>query len=169
MNDTLKGIIIGVVSGLISSGIFYALTKQFLWNVSLPLWVWLSITAGTLLLIFAIKAIIRKWRIYNFISEFTEYSFGDSYVYTWNYKRSKHGRYRAFGYEATNIRTKTPLGEMNNCGIITFGHEVPEETIKMYIQLVMIANIDKKIGETLGPVLEYLNWIEDSQKHQLLH
>jgi len=169
MNDTLKGIVIGVVSGLISSGIFYALTKQFLWNVSLPLWVWLSITAGTFFLIYVIKAIVRKWRIYNFISEFTECSFGDSYVYTWSYKRSKHGRYRAFGYEATNIRTKTPLSEMNNSRVITCGHEVPEETIKMFIQLILIANVDKKMGEQLQPTLEYLNWVENSQYHKLLH
>jgi hypothetical protein len=58
---------------------------------------------------------------------------------------------------------------MNNGKRFTCGHEVPEETIKMFIQLIIVANIDKKMGKTLQPVLEYLHWIEDSQKHSLLH
>jgi hypothetical protein len=58
---------------------------------------------------------------------------------------------------------------MNNGKRFTCGHEVPEETIKMFVQLIIIANVDKKMGETLKPVLEYLHWIEDSQKHSLLH
>ena len=58
---------------------------------------------------------------------------------------------------------------MNNNRIITCGHEVPEETIKMFIQLILIANIDKKMGEQLQPTLEYLNWVENSQYHKLLH
>ena len=58
---------------------------------------------------------------------------------------------------------------MNNERVVTIGHEVPEETIKMILQLWLIGSMDKKMGERLKPVLEYLNWVEDSQKHQLLH
>ena len=32
MKDTIKGIIIGVVSSLIASGIIYGITEKFLWN-----------------------------------------------------------------------------------------------------------------------------------------
>ena len=37
MKDTIKGIIIGVVSSLIASGIIYGITEKFLWNIQLPL------------------------------------------------------------------------------------------------------------------------------------
>lgn len=169
MNDIIKGIIIGVVSSLIASGIMYFITKQLLWNLSLPIWLWLVISFGLIFIIYIIRVVIRQRRIYNFISEFTEGRFGDSYEYTWRFKRSKHGIHRAFGYEATDIRTKKPLNEMNNDRVHTCGHEVPEHTIKMFIQLIIIANIDKKLGEQLKPVLEYLHWTENSQMHQLLH
>lgn len=165
MNDTLKGILIGIVSGLITSGIVYAITKQFVWNMTLPLWIWLAFTSGLVLLIYMVRVVARRYRIYNLVSEFTEGRFGDSYEYTWRFKRSKHGIYRAYGYEATDIHTKRPLAELHN----DFGHEVPEETIKMILQLWLIGSVDKKMGEKLKPILEYLNWVENSQMHQLLH
>ena len=169
MNDIVKGIIIGVVSGLITSGIVYAITEQFIWNVSVPLWIWLAITAGMAFVIYITRIIIMEIRVYNLISEFTEGRFGDSYEYVWKFKRSKYGVYRAYGYEATEIHLKRPLNEMDNERVHTFGHEVPEATIKMILQLWLIASMDKKMGEELKPVLEYLNWVENSQMHQLLH
>ncbi len=169
MNDTVKGIIIGVVSGLITSGIVYTITKQFIWELSFPLWMWLIVTSGIVALIYLARIVIRKYRVYNLVSEFNEGVLGDSFVYTWRYKRSKNGFYSAYGYEATDIHTKKPLDEMNNDRVHTCGHEVPEETIKMFIQLILIANIDKKMGEKLKPILEYLNWTENSQIHKLLH
>lgn len=165
MTESLKGIIIGTISSLMATGIIYILGC----NATLPLWIWLASTTVLVLLIFITKWIVKKRRIKNFISEFTECSLGNSYVYTWKYRRSKHGIHSVYGYEAIDIHTQKPLNEMNNEKTITFGHEVPDETIKIFIQLVMIANIDKKMGEKLKPVLDYLNWIEDSQKHQLLH
>ena len=36
MKDTIKGIIIGVVSSLIASGIIYGITEKFLWNSITP-------------------------------------------------------------------------------------------------------------------------------------
>ncbi len=169
MNKTFKGIIIGVISSLIASGILSVITKNLIWNISLPLWIWLAITAGTAFVIYIGRIIIKEYRVYNLISEFTEGRFGDSYEYTWKFKRSKYGVYSALGYEATEIRLKKPLAEMNNEKMHTFGHEVPETTIKMILQLWLIASMDKKMGERLKPVLEYLNWVEDSQKHHLLH
>ena len=169
MNDTFKGIIIGVISSLIASGIVYAITESFVWNFSLPLWIWLCISLGIFVLIYSIHKIVIYHKVKNFISEYTEGAFGDSYVYTWKYKRSRKGQYSAYGYEAIDIRTKTPLSEMNNDKTITFGHKVPETTIKMIIQLLIIANVDKKKGAKLKNVLEYLYWTEDSSKHTLLH
>lgn len=169
MNDIFKGIILGVISSLIASGIIYSLTQSFVWNFPFPLWAWLCISLSIFILIYAIRRIVLWYKVRNFISEFTESSFGDSYVYTWRYKRSRKGNYSAYGYEATDIRTKKPISEMNNDKTITFGHEIPEETIKMIVQLLMIANIDKKMGKQLNNVLEYLYWTEDSSKHSLLH
>ena len=169
MNDIVKGIIIGIVSGLITSGIVYAITEKFIWNMPMPLWIWLTITIGMAFFICITRIVIREYRAYSLISEFTEGRFGDSYEYTWKFKRSKYGVYRAFGYEATEIRLKKPLAEMNNEKVQTFGHEVPEATIKMILQLWLIGSMNKKMGERLKPVLEYLNWVEDSQKHKLLH
>ena len=169
MNDTFKGIIIGVISSLIASGIIYAITESFVWEFPLPLWIWLCISVGVLAVIYIVQKIILWFKVKKLISEFTEASFGDSYVYTWKYKRSRKGRYSAYGYEATEIRTKKPLAEMNNERTLTFEHEVPEEKIKMIIQLLIIANIDKKMGKQLNNVLEYLYWTEDSSKHTLLH
>lgn len=158
MNDTLKGILIGVVSSLIASGIIYAITKQFVWNATLPLWVWLAISILLVVLVYVIKWGVRKYRVRVFISEFNEGSFGDSYDYIWKYKRSKDDRNSAYGYEATDIRTKKPLSEMNNEHVHTFGYEIPETTIKMLIQLTIIANIDKAMGKKLVSCLEYLEW-----------
>ena len=169
MNDIFKGIIIGVTSSLIASGIVYAITEAFVWNFSLPIWIWLCISLGIFVLVYAIRKIVICYKVKSFISEYTEGAFGDSYVYTWKYKRTRNGQYSAYGYEATDIRTKTPLSEMNNGKVITVGHEIPETKIKMIIQLLMIANIDKKMGKQLNNVLEYLYWIEDSSKHTLLH
>ena len=169
MNDTLKGIIIGVVSGLITSGIVYTITKQFIWELSFPLWIWLIVTSGILALIYLARIVIRKYRVYNLVSELNEGVFGDSFVYSWRFKRGKNGIYSVYGYEATDIHTKKPLYEMNNDRVHTGGHEVPEETIKMFLQLILIANINKKMGEKLKPILEYLHWTENSQMHKLLH
>lgn len=165
MNDTFKGIIIGVISSLIASGIIYAITESFVWEFPLPLWIWLCISLGIFVLIYAIRRIVICYKVKNFISEYTEGAFGDSYVYTWKYKRTRKGQYSAYGYEATDIRTKTPIAELN----FIPGHEVPETTIKMIIQLLIIANVDKKNGAKLQSVLEYLYWTEDSSKHRLLH
>ena len=169
MNDTLKGIIIGVISSLIASGIIYAITESFVWEFPLPLWIWLCISLGLLVLIYAIRKIVICYKVKNFISEYTEGAFGDSYVYTWKYKRTRKGQYSAYGYEATDIRTKTPIAELKDEKNFIPGHEVPETKIKMIIQLLIIANVDKKNGATLKSVLEYLYWTEDSSKHRLLH
>ena len=67
MNDTVKGILIGVVSGLITSGVVYAITEHFIWNISLPLWIWLAVTSGLALLIYIVRVAVREYRIYNLL------------------------------------------------------------------------------------------------------
>lgn len=91
MNDTFKGIIIGVISSLIASGIIYAITESFVWNFTLPLWIWLCISLSIFLLTYTIRKVVICCKVKNFISEFTEGSFGNSYVYTWKYKRCRKG------------------------------------------------------------------------------
>ena len=165
----MKDIFKGVISSLTATVVIYVINKGYVWDFSFPLWIWLCISVGVLAVIYIVQKIILWFKVRKLISEFTEATFGDSYVYTWKYKRCGNGRYSAYGYEATDIRTKKPLAEMNNEKTLTCGHEVPEEKIKMIIQLLLIANIDKKRGKQLNNVLEYLYWTEDSSKHRPLH
>ncbi|EXY20642.1 hypothetical protein M076_3614 [Bacteroides fragilis str. 2-F-2  len=58
---------------------------------------------------------------------------------------------------------------MNNERVHTCGHEVPEDTIKLFIQLIIIISVNKEKGKKLFPLLEYLHWTENSQRHNLLH
>ena len=78
MKDTIKGIIIGVVSSLIASGIIYGITEKFLWNIQLPLWGWLVLTLVILFAFYLIKHLILLHKIRDVISEYTEGAFGDS-------------------------------------------------------------------------------------------
>ena len=167
--NTLKRILYEVGICVIGTYIYSLVSNQSFWEIQLPLWFWLTIIIVLTVLFYVVDYIITQYRVKRLVTDFTECAFGDSYVYTWKYKRTYTGRYNAYGYEATDIHTKTPLSEMNNGKRFICGHEVPEETIKMFIQLIIVANIDKKMGKTLQPVLEYLHWIEDSQKHKLLH
>lgn len=160
-----KGFTTGFVSSVIASGFIWLITKKLPWNILLPLWIWLSVTLLVFLLIYLICFIVRRVKIIRAISEYKEGVFGDSYEYIWEYKRSK-GVYSVYGYEPYNIRTKRSLSELNNEHTITIGHEVPESTIKMFIQLTLISRIDKKTGEKLMPMMNYLNWIETKNKQQ---
>ncbi len=159
MNDIVKGTLIGVVTGLITSGIVYATTEKLVWNVSLPLWIWLVISSGLALLFFIVFALIRDYRIYDLVSVITEDRFDNPFEYIWKFKRSRHGYYRTYGDESTNIHTKKPLVDLNNERVVTIGHDVLDETNKMILQLWQIASMNEKMGERLKPVLEYLNWV----------
>lgn len=66
---------------------------------------------------------------------------------TWKFKRSRHGYYRAYRYEATDIHTRKPIVDMNNERVVTIGHEVPEETMKMILKLWLIASMNKRKWE----------------------
>jgi hypothetical protein len=165
--NNLKDIIIGVIGGLITFCITSFLTEK--WDIQLPLWIWLIVLVGVLVLGYAIYRLILWFQVRKIISEFTESAFGDSFVYTWKYKKSSNGRYSVYGYEPIEIRTKKSLSEMNNERVHTCGHEVPEDTIKLFIQLIIIINVNKKMGKKLLPLLEYLQWTENSQLHNLLH
>lgn len=162
-----KDIIIGVTGGLITFSITSILTK--IWDIQFPLWIWLIVLVGVLFLGYAVHYMILRNRAKKIISEFTESAFGDSFVYTWKYKKSPNGRYSAYGYEPTEIRTKKSLSEMNNEKMHTCGHEVPEDTIKLFIQLIVIINVNKTMGKKLLPLLEHLQWTESSQHHNLFH
>ena len=162
-----KDIIIGITGGLITFCITSTLTET--WDIQLPLWIWSIVFVGVFGLGYAIYRLFLWYRVRRIISEFTESAFGDSFVYTWKYKKSSNGRYSTYGYEPTEIRTKKTLSEMNNERVHTCGHEVPEDTIKLFIQLFIITNVNKKMGKKLFPLLEYLHWTENSQRHNLLH
>ncbi len=165
----MKEMFKGVISSLIATGMIYAINKVCELDFSYPLWIWLSISVGILVIIYIVQKIVICYKAKNFMLKFTEGSFGDSYIYTWKYKRNRQGQYSAYGYEATDIRTKTPLNELQDKKKFILGHEAPESTIKMIIQLLLITNVDKKMGKQLKNVIEHLYWTEDSSKHALLH
>ncbi|EXY16813.1 hypothetical protein [Bacteroides fragilis] len=102
--NNLKDIIIGVIGGLITFCITSFLTEK--WDIQLPLWIWLIVLVGVFGLGYAIYCLILWYRVRKIISEFTESAFGDSFVYTWKYKKNSNGRYSVYGYEPTEIRTK---------------------------------------------------------------
>ena len=168
--ETIKGIIIGVISSLIASGIFYSITEKWLWNYNFPVWLWLSVTVGAYLIYRLVTYLIFRRRLNGVLSEFKEGFMGDSFPYTWEYKKSK-GPYSIYGYEPYNIRikdeTKEKLSKPNN--YVVCGHDVPEYALKRYIQLSVIYKMNKKLQVFLLPTLEYLNYTQDSQKHQIIY
>lgn len=154
-----KGIITGVISSLIASGIFYFITKRLLWTLQLPLWLWLLLSCFLVLFVFSISALVKRKRIHNAIDEYKEGRFGNSYDYTWGFRKSD-GPYSAYGYEAYEIKKKQPLNELNNEHTITFGHEVNEYDAKRIIQLTIVAMVDKKTAKLLQPTIEHLHSLE---------
>ncbi|MEY8590341.1 hypothetical protein AALK14_02675 [Butyricimonas hominis] len=169
MKETIKGIIIGIISSITASGVIYAITERFLWNIRLPLWIWLIVSVGLYLIIRLIKYLVLLYKVRNVVSEYTEGCFGNSYTYMWEFKKCKNGQYSVYGYEPTKIMLKKPLSELNNGNIYTYGHEVPENTIKLIIQLTLICTVDKSMRGKLQSVIEYLHYIENSQYHELIH
>lgn len=168
--ETIKGIIIGVISSLIASGILYSITEKWLWNYNFPVWLWLTVTVGIYLIYKLIKYLIFRRRLNDILSEFKEGYMGDSFPYTWEYKKSK-GPYSVYGYEPYNIKikdeTKEQLSNPNTFGVC--GHAVPEYALKRYIQLSIIYMMNKKLQASIQPTLEYLSYTQDSQKHQIIY
>ena len=164
-NLTFKNILIGVVSGLVTNIILFVLAKYHVLNVTLPLWVYLIITCLGYGIIVLALYLIRYNKIQKILKEYKEGAFGDSYVYIWEYKKSK-GEYSIYGYEPYSIRLKRPLSELNNEHTVTFGHEVSEETIKRIIQLSIFAMVDKTAKEKLMPTIEFLLNIEKMPFHK---
>lgn len=161
MKDFLnwKDIINSIVGSLITSGILYFLTEKLLWELHLPLWLWLLFTCIVVILVLSISAIVKKTKVFNAIQEYKEGCFGNSYDYVWEYRKS-NGPYSAYGYEAYNIRTKHPLNELNNEHTITYGHEVNEHNAKRIIQLTIVAMVNKDMAKLLQPTIEYLHYLE---------
>lgn len=108
--ETIKGIIIGIISSLIASGIFYTITEKWLWNYKFPIWLWLSVTVGVYLIYKLIMYLIFIQRLKGILSEFKEGYMGDSFPYTWEYKKSC-GPYSVYGYEPYNIKIKAETKE----------------------------------------------------------
>ncbi|MDE5877342.1 MAG: hypothetical protein K2H47_07605 [Muribaculaceae bacterium] len=167
--ETIKGIIIGVISSLIASGILYSITEKWLWNYNFPVWLWLTVTVGIYLIYKLIKYLIFRRRLNDILSEFKEGYMGDSFPYTWEYKKSK-GLYSVYGYEPYNFKlteeTKVMLSEPN--AYIFSGHHVPEYVLKRYIQLQIVYMMNKKLQPYLIESLQFLNYAQDGHKHKVL-
>lgn len=167
--EIIKGIIVGVISSLIASGIFYSITEKLLWNYNLPVWLWLTITVGIYLAYQLIKRIIKKQKLTKIISEYKEGIIGESFPYTWEYKKSD-GPYSTYGYEPYNFKvtdeTKVMLSEPNVR--IFSGHYVPEYVLKRYIQLQIVYKMNKKLQPFLIESLKFLDYAQDAHKHKVL-
>ena len=123
--ETIKGIIIGIISSLIASGIFYTITEKWLWTYNFPVWLWLSVTVGAYLIYKLIKHLIFRRKLKDIISEFKEGYMGDSFPYTWEYKKSC-GPYSVYGYEPYNIKIKAETKEkLSKPNTYVRGHDVP--------------------------------------------
>lgn len=167
--ENIKGLVIGVIGSLIASGIIYFFTKEWLWNYKIPVWIWLAASAVVYLVYIIIRWIILKKRLEGILSEYKEGRVGDSFPYTWEYKKS-NGPFSAYGYEPYNIRikdeTKESLSQPNT--YVFSGHRLSENALKRYIQLSIIYMVNKKLQPYLVQSLQFLNYAQDSQKHQIL-
>lgn len=166
--EAINGIIIGVISSLIASGILNSITEKWLWNYNFPVWLWLSVTVGMYLIYKLIKYLIFKRRLNNILLEFKEGYMGDSFTYTWEYK--SNGPYSVYGYEPYNIKIKDETKEkLSKPNTYVCGHDVPEDALKRYIQLSVMYVMNKRLQAFILPTLEYLNYTQDSQKHKIIY
>ncbi len=167
--ENIKGLVIGVIGSLIASGIIYFFTKEWLWNYKIPVWIWLAASSVAYLGYRIIQWIIFKKRLKDILSEYKEGVLGDSFPYTWEYKRSK-GPYSVYGYEPYNIKIKDETKEkLSKPNTYVCGHDVPEDALKRFIQLSVIYMMNKRLQAFILPTLEYLNYTQDSRKHQILY
>lgn len=167
--ENIKGLVIGVIGSLIASGIIYFFTKEWLWNYKIPVWIWLTASFVVYLVYRIIQWIIFKKRLKDIMSEYKEGVLGDSFPYTWGYKKSK-GPYSVYGYEPYNIKIKDETKEkLSKPNTYVCGHDVPEDTLKRFIQLSVIYMMNKRLQAFILPTLEYLNYTQDSRKHQILY
>lgn len=167
--ENIKGLIIGVLGSLIASGIVYFFTKEWLWNYNIPVWIWLTISVTVYLIYSFIRWFIFKKKLGDILSTFKEGGLGDSFPYTWEFKKS-NGPFNAYGYEPYNIRikdeTKESLSQPNT--YICYGHRLSEDALKRYIQLSIIYMMNKNLQSYLLQSLQFLNYAQDSQKHKIL-
>lgn len=167
--ENIKGLVIGVIGSLIASGIIYFFTKEWLWNYKIPVWIWLTASSVVYLVYRIIQWIIFKKRLKDIMSEYKEGVLGDSFPYTWGYKKSK-GPYSVYGYEPYNIKIKDETKEkLSKPNTYVCGHDVPEDALKRFIQLSVIYMMNKRLQAFILPTLEYLNYTQDSRKHQILY
>ena len=167
--ENFKGLVIGVIGSLIASGIIYFFTKEWLWNYKIPVWIWLAASAVAYLVYRIIRWIIFKKRLKDILSEYKEGVLGDSFPYTWEYKKS-NGPYSVYGYEPYNIKIKDETKEkLSKPNTYVCGHDVPEDALKRFIQLSVIYMMNKRLQAFILPTLEYLNYTQDSQKHKILY
>lgn len=167
--ENIKGLVVGVIGSLIASGIVYFFTKEWLWDYKIPVWIWLATTAVVYLVYRIIRWIIFKKRLEDILSEYKEGTLGDSFPYTWEYKKS-NGPYSVYGYEPYNIKIKDETKEkLSKPKTYVCGHDVPEDALKRFIQLSVIYMMNKRLQAFILPTLEYLNYTQDSRKHKILY
>lgn len=97
------------------------------------------------------------------ISTYNYGYFGKTYLYKWQYLRKSNGIY---GHEAYNIKIKESQSKPN---FLLCGHNIKNDVLKRFIQVQIVWMMNKKIQPYLLPALQYLNFTQDSQKHEILY
>lgn len=159
MRSFSSNVVIGIISNLIFALISYIVEPYFEWNIQIPLWACFTIMAGLVLLIWIFYYGIRQYRIHKAIKTYNYGTFGNSYLYKWDYVKNPSGIY---GYEPINIQIAESRTEPNDSNTLVFTrtHPVKEQKIKIFIRLTLMWMVEKSQKERLQPVIEYLHWTE---------
>lgn len=166
--ETIKAILVGAVGSIIASPIINIANTYWSLNITSPVRIHIVIAVIICVIYFVGIYFYKLYRIKKVMKAYYESCFGDSYTYTWEYKKSC-SPYSVFGYEPYNIRIKDSVKEsLSNPNAIVCGHLVHEDSIKRIILLTLMWNVEKKYNAIIGDTLEYLHYIEDSQKHKLI-
>lgn len=169
MNKEIKNTIIGVFGGIIANIIWYFFTKEWLWNYNIPVWIWCALTVGVYLIYKFIRYRNFNKKLDAILSKYKEGVIGESFPYTWEYKKSD-SLYSVYGYEPYNFKvteeTKVMLSEPNTINF--YGHYVPDIVLKRYIQLQIVYMMNKEIQPYLIPSIQFLNYAQEAHKHKTL-
>lgn len=161
MKKFSNSICIGVISNIVFAIISFVVKEHFNQEIQIPLWICFIIAAGIIIVCWIINYGIKQYRIHKAISSFNYGTFGNSYLYKWEYVKNPNGIY---GYEPINIQvaeSRTHINTPNHQVYYMSGHSVDEQKIKIIIRLTLIWIVEKNSRKKIQPILEHLHWTEN--------
>lgn len=160
MKSFSVSICIGTISNAIFAIIMYSIKKYFDWDIQIPLWICFTIISGVILTLWIFYYSTKQYKIHKAIKSFNYSSFGNSYLYKWEYVKNPNGIY---GYEPINIQiveSHTHIDTPNHHVYTMSGHSVSEHKIKLIIRLTLMWLVEESSREKIQPILEYLHMTE---------